>query len=132
MEMFDPDWMAAYRQQWNDAPEVAGALADAEFSASIGVGYPDKPTPEVYVRVELGKIVHTGEYDGTELDWDMRAKPEQWAQWQNSPPTMMTLGKNVAFGKLKFLAGDFPTMIKNPALAGPFVKSFGLMCKIGA
>lgn len=132
MEMFDPDWMEEYRQQWNGAPEVAGALADAEFSTTIGVGYLDKPDPEVYVRVEMGKIVHSGKYDGTDLGWDMRAKPEQWEKWQSSPPTMMTLGKDVAFGKLKFLSGDFPTMIKNPALAGPFVKSFGLMCKIGA
>ena len=30
-------------------------------------------------------------------------------------------------GKLKFLAGDYAAMIKNPRMAGPFVKSFQVM-----
>jgi hypothetical protein len=33
-------------------------------------------------------------------------------------------------GKLKFLSGDFKSMIKDPRMAGPFVKSFALMKKL--
>jgi len=34
-------------------------------------------------------------------------------------------------GKLKFAKGDFGSMIKDPRLAGPFIKSFALMSQIG-
>ncbi len=40
------------------------------------------------------------------------------------------LGIAVATGKLKFEKGDFASMIKNPSMAGPFVKSFALMAQI--
>jgi hypothetical protein len=43
---------------------------------------------------------------------------------------MVGLGTAYTFGKLKFLVGDYGAMIKNPAMAGPFIKSFGLMAKI--
>jgi hypothetical protein len=33
-------------------------------------------------------------------------------------------------GKLKFVKGDFAAMIKNPSMAGPFIKSFSLMSEI--
>ncbi len=42
------------------------------------------------------------------------------------------MGTAFAMGKLKFLQGDFKGMIKDPRMAGPFVKSFGLMKQIGA
>lgn len=132
MELFGSEWMNAYKQRWNEAAEVAGALAEAGFSTTIGVGFPQDAAPKAFVRVEQGKIVHAGVYDGSELDWDMRATPEQWEKWQESPPGMVGLGSAVALGRLKFFAGDYATMIKNPALAGPFVKSFGLMAKIAA
>jgi len=32
---------------------------------------------------------------------------------------------------LKFAKGDFGSMIKDPRLAGPFIKSFALMSKVG-
>ena len=35
-------------------------------------------------------------------------------------------------GKLKFVKGDYKAMLKDPRMAGPFVKSFGLMQRIGA
>ena len=130
MELFGAEWMNAYQQQWNEAPEVAGALANSGFSTTIGVGFPEDPAPRAYVRVEQGKIVYAGAYDGSELHWDMRANPEQWEKWQDSPPGMVGLGSAVALGRLKFFVGDYATMIKNPALAGPFVRSFGLMGKV--
>lgn len=43
---------------------------------------------------------------------------------------MAGLGTAFAMGKLKFLTGDFKGMIKDPRMAGPFVKSFALMQQI--
>ena len=44
---------------------------------------------------------------------------------------MAGMGTAFAMGKLKFKHGDFKAMIKDPRMASPFVKSFGLMQKIG-
>jgi len=32
-----------------------------------------------------------------------------------------------ASGKMKFVTGDYGSMMKNPKMAGPFIKCFGLM-----
>jgi hypothetical protein len=43
---------------------------------------------------------------------------------------MMGLGMAYTTGKLKFVVGDYGAMIKNPAMAGPFIKSFTAMGKV--
>jgi hypothetical protein len=40
------------------------------------------------------------------------------------------LGTAYASGKLKFYLGDYGSMIKNPAMAGPFIKTFAVMGKV--
>jgi hypothetical protein len=42
------------------------------------------------------------------------------------------MGIAFATGKLKFKVGDYKGMLKDPRMANPFVKSFGLMQLIGA
>lgn len=130
MELFDAEWMNKYKDEWNSAPEVSGELAKVGFTTTIGVGFQGEATAHAYVKVENGMIVHAGLYDGTVLDWDMRAKKDQWQKWMGDPPGMVGLGSAVTFGKMKFASGDFGTMIKNPSLANPFVKSFALMAKV--
>jgi len=130
MELFDNEWMNKYKDVWNAAPEVSGELAKVGFTTTIGVGYQDQPTAHAYIKVENGVVVHAGLHDGTALDWDMRAKKEQWEKWMNDPPGMMGLGSAVTFGKMKFASGDYGAMIKSPSLAGPFIKSFALMAKV--
>jgi hypothetical protein len=44
---------------------------------------------------------------------------------------MAGLGMAFTTGKLKFLEGDYKGMLKDPRMAGPFVKSFSLMGKVG-
>jgi len=61
---------------------------------------------------------------------DIRADEKNWAKWTETPLNMATMGMAFTMGKLKFKTGDFKAMIKNPSMAGPFVKSFGLMCDI--
>ena len=43
---------------------------------------------------------------------------------------MMALGIAYTRGKLKFNVGDYGAMIKNPAMAGPFIKSFTVMGQV--
>jgi len=52
-------------------------------------------------------------------------------KWIEKPLSMASMGLAVTTGKLKFAKGDFGSMIKDPRLAGPFIKSFALMSKIG-
>jgi hypothetical protein len=130
MDLFDDEWMSKYKDAWNNSAEVSGELAKVGFTTVIAIGFQDQPKAHAYVKVENGMIVHAGSYDGITPDWDMRAKKEQWEKWMNDPPGMMGLGSAVTFGKMKFASGDFGTMIKNPALAVPFVKSFSLMSQV--
>jgi hypothetical protein len=130
MDLFDDEWMSKYKDAWNNSAEVSGELAKVGFTTVIAIGFQDQPKAHAYVKVENGMIVHAGSYDGITPDWDMRAKKEQWEKWMNDPPGMMGLGSAVTFGKMKFASGDFGTMIKNPALAVPFIKSFTLMSQV--
>jgi hypothetical protein len=43
------------------------------------------------------------------------------------PPGMMAIGSAFAMGKLKFQVGDYSAMVKDPRMAGPFIKSFSVM-----
>jgi hypothetical protein len=60
----------------------------------------------------------------------MRAAQKEWDKWTTKPLGMASMGMAFTTGKLKFVQGDFKAMIKNPSMAVPFVKSFGLMVDI--
>jgi putative sterol carrier protein len=129
-ELFSNEWINRLKDLWNETPEVSDKLAEINFNATIGCGYKDEPNPACVFVVENGKAVSAGLYNGEELDWDMRATKENWEKWAKKPLTLTTIGLAVATGKLKFEKGDFASMIKNPSMAGPFVKSFALMSQI--
>jgi hypothetical protein len=122
--------LKGYQAVWNSEPEVSDALAKINFNSVIGVGFPDEDKPRGVFVVENGKAVRAGTYAGEALNWDMRAKPDDWAKWQAKGIGMTGLGMAAATGKLKFRTGDYGSMLKNPAMAGPFVKSFSLMGKV--
>ena len=42
---------------------------------------------------------------------------------------MMSLGVAYTSRKLKFRVGDYGAMVKDPRMAGPFIKSFSAMGK---
>jgi len=129
-ELFSNEWINKLKDLWNETPEVSDKLAEINFNATIGCGYKDEENPVCVFVVENGKAVSAGLYNGEELDWDMRATKENWEKWAKKPLTLTTIGLAVATGKLKFEKGDFASMIKNPSMAGPFVKSFALMAQI--
>jgi hypothetical protein len=126
-ELFSADWMQRYLDQWNADPELAGALGEIGFSSVIAYGFDGEAGPRAVLRVEHGRAVAAGPYADETLNWDLRATPEQWAKWLENPPGMMGLGLAYTSRKLKFQVGDYAAMIKDPRMAGPFIKSFSAM-----
>ena len=126
-DLFSAEWMASFMEKWNNEPKLCDALAEIGFNSVIGYGFPDDDQPVGVITVENGKAVSAGAYDGEELNWDLRASADQWQKWIAKPPGMMGLGAAFASGKLKFIVGDYGAMVKDPRMAGPFIKSFSIM-----
>jgi len=131
-ELFSDAWMKELMEAWNGEPEVKDALAAIGFNSVITCGFKDEDQPRGVFVVENGECVRAGAFDGETPDWDMRADKKDWMKWVEKGLGMTGMGMAFTTGKLKFKSGDFKAMIKDPRMAGPFVKSFGLMQKIGA
>ena len=96
----------------------------------MAYGYLGDDAPKGILIVKQGMVVESGAYAGQPLNWDIRASADTWAGWMKTPPNMMKLGVNYTTGKLKFVVGDYAAMIKDPRMAGPFIKSFAAMSKV--
>ncbi len=131
-ELFSDAWMKELMGAWNGDPEVKDKLAEIGFSSVITCGFKGEDQPRGVFTVENGECVSAGSYNGEPPNWDMRADRKDWMKWVEKGLGMTGMGMAFTTGKLKFLSGDFKAMIKDPRMAGPFVKSFGLMKKIGA
>jgi hypothetical protein len=131
-ELFSDAWINELKDAWNNEPEVKDKLAEIGFSSVITCGFKDEENPRCVFNVENGVATSAGLWNGEAPNWDMRAKRDDWMKWVKKPLGMASMGMAVTTGKLKFNQGDFKSMIKDPRMAGPFVKSFGLMCDIGA
>ncbi len=129
-DLFSPEWMQAFAQQWNAEPELAEALAKIHFNSVIGYGFLDQPTPTSVLTVAEGRVVAVGAYDGQKLNWDLRADHDQWQQWATKGLNMMGLSVAYMSRKLQFFVGDYTAMIKDPRMAGPFIKSFAVMSRV--
>ena len=128
--MFDEEWMGKFQVAWNNEPELSGALEQIGFNSVIGYGVDGEAEPKGVIEVENGKVVSAGSYNGQSLSWDLRASPDNWKKWASKPPGMMGLGMAYTSRKLKFQVGDYGAMIKDPRMAGPFIKSFAVMGKV--
>ena len=131
-ELFSDAWINELKDAWNNDPEVKDKLADIGFSSVITCGFKDEEQPRCVFNVENGEATSAGLYGGEAPNWDMRASKDDWMKWVAKPLGMASMGMAVTTGKLKFKEGDFKAMIKDPRMAGPFIKSFGLMNEIGA
>lgn len=129
-DLFSADWMQGFMEAWNNEPDIASALEQIGFSSTIGYGFDGDGAPTGVITIENGKAVSAGAYNGESLNWDLRTTPDNWQKWINKPPGMMGLGMAYTSRKLKFLIGDYSAMIKDPRMAGPFVKTFALMSKV--
>nr|WP_296747710.1 SCP-2 sterol transfer family protein [Thioalkalivibrio sp.] len=126
-DLFSEEWMQRFKEQWNGEPELSDALAKIDFNSVIGYGFPGENTPRGVITIENGKATAAGAYNGEKLNWDLRASEDQWTKWMAKPPGMMGLGAAFTTGKIKFVVGDYKGMLKDPRMAGPFIKSFSVM-----
>ncbi len=129
-DFFTAEWMARYADEWNKEPGLSDELAKIDFTSTIGYGFPDDSEPKGVLVVENGKATVAGSYEGQTLNWDIRATPEQWEKWMKKPPGMTGLGLAFTTGKIKFKVGDYGSMLKDPRMAGPFIKSFTVMGRV--
>jgi hypothetical protein len=126
-DLFSEEWMQSFKKQWNAEPELSDALAKINFNSVIGYGFPGESQPRGVITIEHGKATAAGAYGGQSLNWDLRASADQWGKWMSKPPGMMGLGAAFTTGKIKFVVGDYTGMLKDPRMAGPFIKSFSVM-----
>ncbi len=122
--------MEKYKDEWNKDPYLAKTLNKICFSSTIGYGFPDEDKPRSYIIIENGYIIEAGDYSKQQLNWDLRAKENHWKEWIKREVSSTGLGLAYTTGKLKFVEGDYKSMIKNPVMASPFIKSFSAMGRI--
>lgn len=125
--LFSDDWMVDFGNAWNDDPELGDALAKISFNSVIGYGFEGDATARGVLVVENGYVARAGGYAGEALSWDLRASAADWEKWCVKGLGMIGMGMAYTTGKLKFKTGDYGAMVKNPAMAGPFIKSFTTM-----
>jgi len=130
MDLFSQTWMEQMQQLWNGSQAIVAPLQKAGFSARIGYGFINDFSPHGMLVVENGHAIEAGYYDGTILDWDLRAIPEKWSEWIDGGFGLSQLGPAVATGTLQFVVGDYRRMIRNPVLSNPFLQHFELMSQI--
>jgi len=129
-ELFSDEWMTKFMEEWNKESDLAGALEKIGFNSNIGYGFDGEDQPRGVLVVQNGKAVEAGAYAGQSLNWDLRASPDNWAKWISKGLGMMGLGMAYTSRKLKFNVGDYGAMIKDPRMAGPFIKSFTVMGRV--
>jgi len=129
-KIFSDSWMQAFAKLWNEDKEMIEKLSEANFTSTIGFGCTGDDTPVGIVEVKNGEIVYAGEFRSQTLDWDMRADIEAWKEWLTDGFGFNKLGVSVSTGKLQFTVGDYRQMIRNPNMAGPFLRHFELMAKL--
>ena len=129
-DMFSDEWMKKFQEEWNKEPELGEALAKISFNSVIGYGFPDDAKAKGFIKVENGMVTAAGPYDGEALSWDLRAKQDNWQKWMDKGVGMAGLGMAFTTGKLKFIVGDYKGMLKDPRMAGPFIKSFSVMGRV--
>lgn len=129
-ELFSDDWMKGFMNEWNADPDLYDALGKIGFDSNIGYGFDKEDKPRGILVVKAGKVVNAGTYAGEDLNWDLRATEDSWAQWLKKGIGMAGLGMAYVSGKIKFKKGDYAAMIKDPRMATPFIKSFNVMGKV--
>ena len=129
-ELFSGEWGKAYMELWNSDKDIVSTLEQASFNSVVAFGFHDQKQPSFVMTIEKGKVVSIAPKPESEIKWDIRASKENWLSMVSKPPGLMKLGIAYTSRKMRFLKGDYATMIRDPSLAGAFVKSFALMGKV--
>jgi len=122
--------MQGFQAAWNGESELSGELAKIGFNSTIGYGFKGEDAPRGVLVIENGSAVAGSAYNGEALNWDLRADKGTWEGWLQKPPGMMGLGMAYTSKKLQFVVGDYGAMVKDPRMAGPFMKSFAVMARV--
>ena len=126
-QLFSDIWMKHYQAEWNRDAELTQALEKINFNSNIGYGFPDEKSPRGLIIVQQGQVIDAGTYQGQAMNWDLRAREKHWLEWLNREVGATGFGLAYSTGKLKFIVGDYKSMIKMPEMARPFIKSFSAM-----
>ncbi len=129
-ELFSKEWAQAYMDAWNTDEEITSTLERADFNSVVAFGFQDEEAPNFVMTIQKGRVVSTDNTSPEGINWDIRASKDNWLSLIAKPPGLMKLGMAYTSRKMRFKKGDYATMIKDPSLAGAFVKSFGLMAKV--
>ncbi|MCW8933129.1 MAG: SCP-2 sterol transfer family protein [Gammaproteobacteria bacterium] len=130
LNLFENAWMKKYKDEWNKDPYLAKSLSEIRFSSIIGYGFPDEDKPRACIVIKNGYVIEAGNYNNQKLNWDLRAKEGHWKEWIKREVGSTGLGLAYTTGKLKFVEGDYKSMIKNPTMSSPFIKSFSAMGRV--
>lgn len=129
-QLFSESWMLALKKEWNNSPDIVEPLQKAGFSSRIGYGFKEEPHARGYIVVVEGLVTHAGAMEEVELDWDLRASPENWANWIEKGFGLTKLGPAIATHSLEFKKGNYRQMIQNLSLSQTFLKHFQLLGEI--
>lgn len=129
-DLFSNEWAQAYMDAWNADEDIISSLQRAEFSSVVAFGLPEVTDPAFVMSIQNGIISAINGNVTGDVKWDIRANADDWISLVVKPPGLMKLGIAYTSRKLRFLKGDYASMIRDPSLAGAFVKSFGLMGKV--
>ena len=129
-DLFSSEWSQSFMETWNDDEEIISSLQRAGFNSVVAFGMLDTEEPAFIMTIENGVVASINNASLDDVKWDIRASTENWISLIVKPPGLMKLGIAYTSRKLRFTKGDYATMIKDPSLAGAFVKSFALMGKV--
>ena len=129
-DLFSNEWAQAFMDAWNADDEITTSLERAGFNSVVAFGLPDDADPAFVMTIQNGVVSSINNAALDDVKWDIRATTDDWLSLIVKPPGLMKLGIAYTSRKLRFTKGDYATMIKDPSLAGAFVKSFALMGKV--
>ncbi len=129
-DLFSKEWAESFKDAWNADDEITASLQRAGFSSVVAFGLPDTDEPSFVMTIENGTVSSVNTAIKDDIKWDIRATADDWLSLIVKPPGLMKLGIAYTSRKLRFRKGDYATMIRDPSLAGAFVKSFALMGKV--
>ena len=129
-DLFSNEWAQSFKDAWNADEEITASLQRAGFNSVVAFGMPENDDPSFVMTIENGVVSSVNTASVDDIKWDIRATLEDWLSLIVKPPGLMKLGIAYTSRKLRFRKGDYATMIRDPSLAGAFVKSFALMGKV--
>lgn len=129
-DLFSNEWATAYKDAWNSDGEITSSLARAGFNSVVAFGLPEDAEPAFVMSIQNGLVSSINNSPVEEIKWDIRATKDDWISLIVKPPGLMKLGIAYTSRKLRFVKGDYATMVRDPSLASAFVKSFALMGRV--